>query len=110
MGYRPTKSVTRCVPLNAKNIPAIQPAIWLEIESILRALGMIPEQPPVRVQAKPDDDDDGSDDEVQRLSSALRSSNLRDPKPGTGTVNAKASKIRGRSRPTIEDDDSDFDL
>lgn len=79
-----------------------------EIESILRALGMIPEQPPV--QPRNNADDSGSEDEVQRLSSALRGSKLGEPKQGTGTVNAKTSKIRGPSRPTVEDDDSDFDL
>ncbi|KAJ1310252.1 hypothetical protein OPQ81_006994 [Rhizoctonia solani] len=85
-----------------------RPRTLQEIESILRALGMIPEKPPVRPQTKPDDSD--SEDEVQRLSSTLRGSKLGEPKEGTGTVNAQTSKIRGPSRPTVEDDDSDFDL
>ncbi|KAG8682699.1 hypothetical protein FRC11_014519 [Ceratobasidium sp. 423] len=80
----------------------------IQIESILRALGMIPEKPPVRPQANPEDS--GSEDEVQRLSSTLRGAKLGEPKEGTGTVNAKTSKIRGPSKPTVEDDDSDFDL
>ncbi|KAF8610776.1 thioredoxin-like protein [Ceratobasidium sp. AG-I] len=86
-----------------------RPRSLQEIESILRALGMIPEQPPAQQrQAKQDDSED--EDEVQRLSSALRGSKLGEAKQGTGTVNAKTSKIRGPSRPTVEDDDSDFDL
>lgn len=85
-----------------------RPRTLQEIESILRALGMIPEQPPIQPRSNPDDS--GSEDEVQRLSSALRGSKLGEPKPGTGTVNAQTSKIRGPSRPTVEDDDSDFDL
>ncbi|KAG8719793.1 hypothetical protein FRC08_001980 [Ceratobasidium sp. 394] len=81
----------------------------IEIESILRALGMIPEQPPTQPrQPKQDGSDD--EDEVQRLSAALRGSKLGESKQGAGTVNAPTSKIRGPSRPTVEDDDSDFDL
>ncbi|CEL52276.1 Phosducin-like protein 3 OS=Danio rerio GN=pdcl3 PE=2 SV=1 [Rhizoctonia solani AG-1 IB] len=85
-----------------------RPRTLQEIESILRALGMLPEKPPAQPRA--DRDDSGSEDEVQRLSSALRGSNLGEPKQGTGTVNAQTSKIRGPSKPTVEDDDSDFDL
>jgi hypothetical protein len=70
---------------------------------------MISEKPPVQ-QPQNNPDDSGSDDEVQRLSSALRGSKIGEPKQGTGTVNAQTSKIRGPSRPTVEDDDSDFDL
>ncbi|KAG9124727.1 hypothetical protein FRC07_010462 [Ceratobasidium sp. 392] len=89
----------------------VQPILTLfaEIESILRALGMIPEQPPAQPR-RSKEDDSGSEDEIQRLSSALRGSKLGEPKQGTGTVNAPTSKIRGPSRPTVEDDDSDFDL
>lgn len=80
-----------------------------DIEGILRALAMIPEKPPVQQpQSNPDSPD--SDDEVQRLSSALRGSKLGEPKLGTGTVNVRTSKLRGPSRPAVEDDDSDFDL
>ncbi|KAF8711055.1 phosducin, partial [Rhizoctonia solani] len=79
-----------------------------EIESILRALGMIPEKAPAQPRANREDS--GSEDEVQRLSSTLRGTKLREPKQGTGTVNAQTSKIRGPSKPTVEDDDSDFDL
>ncbi|QRV86282.1 phosducin-like protein [Ceratobasidium sp. AG-Ba] len=86
-----------------------RPRTLQEIESILRALGMIPEQPPTRPRPS-EEDDSNSEDEVQRLSSALRGSKLSQPKKDTGTVNASTSKIRGPSRPTIEDDDSDFDL
>ncbi|KAG8710054.1 hypothetical protein FRC12_013891 [Ceratobasidium sp. 428] len=86
-----------------------RPRTLQEIESILRALGMIPEQPPAQPsRSKPDNS--GSEDEVQRLSSTLRGSTIGEPKRGAGTVNAPTSKIRGPSRPTVEDDDSDFDL
>ncbi|KAG8683351.1 hypothetical protein FRC12_014624 [Ceratobasidium sp. 428] len=87
-----------------------RPRTLQEIESILRALGMIPEQPSAQPsRSKPDHSD--SEDEVQRLSSALRGSTIAgEPKRGAGTVNALTSKIRGPSRPTVEDDDSDFDL
>ncbi|KAG8746672.1 hypothetical protein FRC10_003976 [Ceratobasidium sp. 414] len=86
-----------------------RPRTLPEIESILRALGMIPEQPPAQPrQSKQDGSED--EDEVQRLSSALRGSKLGEPRQGSGTVNAPTSKIRGPSRPTVEDDDSDFDL
>lgn len=71
---------------------------------------MIPEQPPAQERQAKQGDSDDEDDEVQRLSSALRGSRLGEPKQGTGTVNAPTSKIRGPSRPTVEDDDSDFDL
>ncbi|CUA72390.1 Phosducin-like protein 3 [Rhizoctonia solani] len=85
-----------------------RPRTLQEIESILRALGMIPEKAPVPPQANPDNS--GSEDDVQRLTSAIRSTKLNEPKQGTGTVNAQTSKIRGPSKPTVEDDDSDFDL
>jgi hypothetical protein len=70
---------------------------------------MIPEQSPTQQRQTKQNNSD-SEDEVQRLSSALRGSKLGEPKQGTGTVNASTSKIRGPSRPTVEDDDSDFDL
>ncbi|KAF8744564.1 phosducin, partial [Rhizoctonia solani] len=70
--------------------------------------GMIPEKAPAQPRANREDS--GSEDEVQRLSSTLRGTKLREPKQGTGTVNAQTSKIRGPSKPTVEDDDSDFDL
>ncbi|KAB5594388.1 Phosducin-like protein [Ceratobasidium theobromae] len=86
-----------------------RPRTLQDIEGILRALAMIPEKPPVQQpQSNPDSPD--SDDEVQRLSSALRGSKLGEPKLGTGTVNVRTSKLRGPSRPAVEDDDSDFDL
>ncbi|QRW27229.1 phosducin-like protein [Rhizoctonia solani] len=85
-----------------------RPRTIQEIESILRALGMIPEKAPAQPRANREDS--GSEDEVQRLSSTLRGTKLREPKQGTGTVNAQTSKIRGPSKPTVEDDDSDFDL
>ncbi|KAF8758991.1 phosducin [Rhizoctonia solani] len=70
--------------------------------------GMIPEKAPAQPRANREDS--GSEDEVQRLSSTLRGTKLREPKQGTGTVNAQTSKIRGPPKPTVEDDDSDFDL
>ncbi|CAE6525438.1 unnamed protein product [Rhizoctonia solani] len=85
-----------------------RPRTLQEIESILRALGMIPEKQPAQPQANPNDS--GSEDEVQRLTSTIRGTKLSEPKRGTGTVNAQTSKIRGPSKPTVEDDDSDFDL
>ncbi|CAE6440131.1 unnamed protein product [Rhizoctonia solani] len=85
-----------------------RPRTLQEIESILRALGMIPEKPSAQPQANPNDS--GSEDEVQRLTSTIRGTKLSEPKQGTGMVNARTSKIRGPSKPTVEDDDSDFDL
>ncbi|KAG9104577.1 hypothetical protein FRC06_001043 [Ceratobasidium sp. 370] len=86
-----------------------RPRTLQEIESILRALGMVSEQPPAQPR-QPKQGDSEDEDEVRRLSSALRGSRLGELKQGSGTVNAPTSKIRGPPRPTVEDDDSDFDL